>query len=66
MSRYRAKIHIQVLCFMKFKRGFSFQEGDKTPVRAAASLCPAWDVSQAFRRLSDFFPAVRKYCSRKH
>ena len=47
------------------KKNYS-QEGDKTPVRAAASLCPAWDVSQAFRRLGDFFPVVRKYLRHKY
>ena len=34
------------------------QEGDKTPVRAACSLCPAYDISQAFQTLSQHFPLV--------
>lgn len=34
------------------------KEGDATPVRAACSLCPAYDVSQAFYTLSELFPFV--------
>merc|ERR1719347_1073344 len=37
------------------------KEGDRTPVQAACSLCPAYDISQAFRRLSSLFPAVDSY-----
>jgi len=34
------------------------KQGDKTPVQAACSLCPAWDVSQAFKNLRKYYPTV--------
>lgn len=34
------------------------KEGDQTPVQAAASLCPAYDITRAFSRLSEDFPSV--------
>ena len=37
------------------------KEGDRTPVNAACSLCPAYDISQAFDRLRELFPAVDSY-----
>ena len=37
------------------------KEGDRTPVMAACSLCPAYDISQAFGRLRELFPAVDSY-----
>ena len=37
------------------------KEGDRTPVQAACSLCPAYDISQAFDRLRELFPAVDSY-----
>ena len=40
------------------------QEGDRTPVQAACSLCPAYDISQAFGRLSKLLPAVDSYILR--
>merc|ERR1711936_1238406 len=37
------------------------KEGDRTPVQAAASLCPAYDITRAFSRLSMNYPAVDKH-----
>ena len=37
------------------------KEGDRTPVNAACSLCPAYDISLAFGRLRELFPAVDSY-----
>jgi len=34
------------------------KEGNGTPVRAAASLCPAYDITRAFSRLSMNYPTV--------
>lgn len=34
------------------------KEGEATPVRAAAALCPAYDITRAFSRLSLNFPSV--------
>jgi len=34
------------------------KEGDNTPVKAAAALCPAYDITRAFSRLSLNFPIV--------
>lgn len=34
------------------------KEGDNTPVQAAAVLCPAYDITRAFSRLSLNFPTV--------
>jgi len=37
------------------------KEGEKTPVKAAASLCPAYDITRAFSRLSINYPVVDKH-----
>lgn len=37
------------------------KEGDRTPVQAAASLCPAYDITRAFSRLSMNYPSVDKH-----
>jgi len=37
------------------------KEGDNTPVQAACSLCPAYDISQAFKNLSEDYPVVDKH-----
>lgn len=37
------------------------KEGDDTPVRAAASLCPAYDITRAFSRLSLNYPIVDRH-----
>jgi len=37
------------------------KEGDRTPVRAACSLCPAYDISQAFTKLALLYPLVDSY-----
>ena len=37
------------------------KQGDRTPVNAACSLCPAWDISQAFVNLKKYFPGVDKH-----
>jgi len=34
------------------------KEGEHTPVQAAASLCPAYDITRAFSRLSINYPGV--------
>jgi predicted alpha/beta-fold hydrolase len=39
----------------------TLQEGDRTPVQAAASLCPAYDISGAFSRLSEQQPTVDRH-----
>jgi len=40
------------------------KEGDSSPVQAACSLCPAYDISQAFSRLGSVQPAVDSYILR--
>jgi len=37
------------------------KEGDKTPVQAACSLCPAYDISKAFSRLAENYPVVDRH-----
>eukprot|EP00092_Neocalanus_flemingeri_P027679 GFUD01030044.1.p1 GENE.GFUD01030044.1~~GFUD01030044.1.p1 ORF type:complete len:608 (+),score=112.93 GFUD01030044.1:51-1826(+) len=37
------------------------KEGDNTPVRAACSLCPAYDISQAFTKLAENYPMVDRH-----
>jgi len=34
------------------------KEGDKTPVQAACSLCPAYDISKAFDKVAENYPLV--------
>ena len=40
------------------------KEGSKVQVDAAASLCPAWDISSAFRHLQERHPWVDRYVTR--
>ena len=40
---------------------FMGQMGDNTPVNAACSLCPAYDIDQAFRRIAIAHPLVDKF-----
>ena len=49
---YLGKVNLVIICFSQsdLRSGFS-QEGDRTPVQAAASLCPAYDITRAFRFL---------------
>ena len=37
------------------------REGSKTPIGAAASLCPAWDISQSFDYLHELYPRCDAY-----
>lgn len=37
------------------------KEGDNTPVQAACSLCPAYDITQAFTQLANIHPLVDKH-----
>ena len=40
------------------------KEGSNVQVNAAASLCPAWDISSAFRHLQQRHPWVDRYVTR--
>ena len=40
------------------------KEGSNVHVNAAASLCPAWDISSAFRHLQQRHPWVDRYVTR--
>ena len=37
------------------------KEGEKTPIQAACSLCPAYDITQAFTKLADLYPVVDRH-----
>ena len=45
LGKVNCKLHIAILQYLEWFR----QEGDSTPVQAAASLCPAYDITRAFR-----------------
>ena len=40
------------------------REGDQALINGAASLCPAWDISSAFKNLQNFHPWVDRYVTR--
>ena len=40
------------------------REGSNVSVNAAASLCPAWDISSAFKHLQQRHPWVDRYVTR--
>lgn len=40
------------------------REGDQVLINGAASLCPAWDISSAFKNLQNKFPWVDRYVTR--
>ena len=44
---YLGKVNL-AYCILQYLE-WSRQEGDSTPVQAAASLCPAYDITRAFR-----------------
>ena len=47
---YLGKVNLIALpLYCRALRVVFFQEGDRTPVQAAASLCPAYDITRAFR-----------------
>ena len=37
------------------------REGEAVKANAAASLCPAWDISKAFGRLQTKYPRLDRY-----
>lgn len=38
-----------------------FVQGDKVRVDAAASLCPAWDISESFGNLAKLYPRLKRH-----
>ena len=40
------------------------REGSKTPIGAAASLCPAWDIRKSWHILRDLYPKIDSYLAR--
>ena len=40
------------------------REGEKVRVNAATSLCPAWDISEAFEHLRRTYPFVDRYITK--
>ena len=40
------------------------REGKNTPIGAAASLCPSWDIRQSFRLLREHYPMADQFVTR--
>lgn len=54
LPHYSVFVHFQVVSYIG-------REGSAVKANAAASLCPAWDISKAFGRLQTKYPRLDRY-----